>query len=509
MKLFGFEISRSQPKESRREFSSVPLPTAIQKSHYINTISQFETGLGSQSLVPPAAVMATRGKQITAQARYVATSSPFIESALNSIISNVIGSAGFEARISNESVAKKWADWCEAVDADREHTLAEFLGVALRSWIIDGDALVIPWDLSDGFALQLVDAALLDHDFNQPRKDGVNAVVNGIELDQMGRKVNYLFQPLDGLQAYDHYTTSTGRTRNKVKAGDVVHMFKKRWAGQVRGVSELSFSLGYLDHLAGYVEAEILAKRAASSKVGLLSRHYGENGLPIGNQYGAAWGDAEPDPDGYPMGHVNARLAQNLGDLEAGSINIVPEGYSLNTFDPTHTTEVDNFIKILLRSVAGGLGLSYTTLTGDLSDVNYSSIRTGMLEEREQYKTIQEFVIRRLVKPIFEAWCKANGVAAKADFAGRRWGWVDPQKDINAAQTEIEIGVRSRSDIIRARGEDPEKVFAEIEQERELFDAKPETESNEDTQETQDDEPTETPPEKPTPPSDETSKETD
>jgi capsid protein len=37
----------------------------------------------------------------------------------------------------------------------------------------------------------------------------------------------------------------------------------------------------------------------------------------------------------------------------------------------------------MLRKVATSLGISYSTLTSDLTQVNFSSIRAGTIEERE------------------------------------------------------------------------------------------------------------------------------
>jgi capsid protein len=66
-----------------------------------------------------------------------------------------------------------------------------------------------------------------------------------------------------------------------------------------------------------------------------------------------------------------------------------------------------------------------------------------------------------LSKPIIEY--------TPAHFQGRRWSWVDPQKDATAQQMAIASDIKSRSQIIRELGDDPETVWREIQREREFM----------------------------------------
>ena len=80
-------------------------------------------------------------------------------------------------------------------------------------------------------------------------------------------------------------------------------------------------------------------------------------------------------------------LDETTINTEAGSMNIMPHGYSLQTFDTEYPdAQYEGFIRSNNREVASGYAVPYADLTGDLSDVNYSSIRQGALEVRENYK---------------------------------------------------------------------------------------------------------------------------
>jgi len=57
-----------------------------------------------------------------------------------------------------------------------------------------------------------------------------------------------------------------------------------------------------------------------------------------------------------------------------------------------------------LRGIASGMGVSYNSLAGDLEGANYSSLRQGALEDRDYWKTLQQWFIDHFMYPIYEAW---------------------------------------------------------------------------------------------------------
>jgi capsid protein len=114
--------------------------------------------------------------------------------------------------------------------------------------------------------------------------------------------------------------------------------------------------------------------------------------------------------------------------------------------------------------------------------VNFSSIRAGVLEDREIFKGLQNWFIRSMVKVVYEDFI-VMGITSgaitilgrqpartvdeylPAHYQGRRWPWVDPQKDGQGNQIAVNMRTRSVSSLIRDQGDDPEEVFAEIEEE--------------------------------------------
>jgi lambda family phage portal protein len=125
--------------------------------------------------------------------------------------------------------------------------------------------------------------------------------------------------------------------------------------------------------------------------------------------------------------------------------------------------------------------VTYEQLTGDLTQVNYSSIRAGLLEFRRRVESLQHGVIvHQLCRPIWQAWMDqavmegalnlpgyANAKAVQRDYLACKWipqgwQWVDPLKEADAMKAAIRSGLMSRSEAISANGYDAEDVDREI-----------------------------------------------
>jgi len=133
---------------------------------------------------------------------------------------------------------------------------------------------------------------------------------------------------------------------------------------------------------------------------------------------------------------------------------------------------------VQFRAVAAAIGITYEQLTGDLTGVNYSSIRAGLLEFRRRCEMIQHSVlVHQLCRPIWQAWLRQTVLAGAIEAPGfaRRprdytackwvpqgWQWVDPEKEFKALLLAIRAGLMSRSEAVSAFGYDAEDVDREI-----------------------------------------------
>ena len=170
-------------------------------------------------------------------------------------------------------------------------------------------------------------------------------------------------------------------------------------------------------------------------------------------------------------------------DAEPGTFHQLPTGVSLESFEPAFpSNEFDDFHRSVLKGIASGLGISYTSLSNDLEATSYSSIRQGALEERDFYRDIHQFMIDHFVYKVYESWLDAamelrsfnigsnqfDRFLNASTFTGRAWSWVDPLKEMNAAILGMKNGVLSIQDVASQYGKDVEDLFAQIQRDKAL-----------------------------------------
>lgn len=404
------------------------------------------------------------------RSRQLAANEPHVRKFVRLLEENVIGSGvGLQMRVmdpngqedatANAVIERAWKDFSRP----KECTLDGFLGLTetsrqlVGSMAVDGEVFVIlhpGHDNRHGLALQVVEADQLDETLNQEGLPGGRRIVLGVELDANGRRLAYHF-----FKRHPGETgpAAGGRERVRIPAEQVLHLFVQERPGQVRGLPWLTPVGTRLHMLAGYEEAELVAARTSASKMGFFKEVEGDYKGDGENEDGDFYEEAEP-----------------------GMFGKLPGGVDFVPFDPQHPTSAfKDFHKSVMRGVSSGLGVSYTSLSSDLEGVNFSSIRQGVLEEREFYKRVQALMIDHVLQPLFGAWlpeailsrtvplpfAKLEKFRA-ATWQGRRWGWVDPLKDIEAAERAVRLGVKSRSMIAAETGVDLDEIFKQLEAEK-------------------------------------------
>lgn len=406
----------------------------------------------------------------------------FFRRFLSALENNVLGADGINLQMkirfgtgrfdttANDLIETAWAEWGKAryCTTSMEEDWVSLQRLLLRSTIRDGGVLcrihrgrnVNAWN----FALQPIEIDYLDTDYNEWLPND-NEVRMGIEKDPMGRIVRYYL--LDRHPGDYIHPMRPRVDRIVVPAEQMVHYFVKDRITQTVGVPWGSATLTRMHHLADYHEAELIASKAASSKGGWFQSEHGDEfqGEPAVTQ----------DADGNVVQNI-------LNEFQPGSFDMLPAGMQFHSYDPTHPTDAfGNFVTAALQEIAAGLDLDYATLTGDLSKANYSSMRSGKLEVWETYKKIQGHFIQKVCIPIFEAWLQIQLINGKINlpfskfdtfntpkFRGRRWAWVDPEKDVSSALEAIRGGLQTRTEVIAQNGGDLEDVYKTLAEEQEM-----------------------------------------
>ncbi len=127
-----------------------------------------------------------------------------------------------------------------------------------------------------------------------------------------------------------------------------------------------------------------------------------------------------------------------------------------------------------LRAIAIGTGITYEQLTGDLTGVNYSSIRAGLIEFRRRCAMLQHnIIVFQFCRPVWSRWLELatlSGELSTTDnqiFKDVKWipqgfDWVNPLKDQQAQQMAVRNGFKSRSEVVSEMGYDVEEIDQEI-----------------------------------------------
>jgi capsid protein len=155
--------------------------------------------------------------------------------------------------------------------------------------------------------------------------------------------------------------------------------------------------------------------------------------------------------------------------LEPGAIIRARPGEDVEVVNGPQSPDFNAFIKVLYRQIAAALGVTYEDLIGDLEGVNYSSFRGGALTARRKAEATRKvLLIEGVLEPIFRRWQAIEHMTGRAS-AETEPGWIEPSwpeidrlKEANADIVLLKAGLKSRKEIIEARGREFETVRAEI-----------------------------------------------
>lgn len=441
-------------------------------------------------------------KQLLSRARDLAKNNDYVRGYLKRCSTNISGPDGFKLQsrallangepdeVNNVEIENQFDEWAKRKNCTIHKNLSwvEVQRLLVTQWKRDGNILVrkITGKSAQnnfGFTLELLEVDLLDVDLNQTLKSG-NVVMLGIEFNNWKQPVAYYFK---SNKAADELTLNYyGLNRSnvtRVPAEEIIHHFTRDHSNQLLGVTALAQSMLTFHDLQGYDQAAIINARAGASKMGFIQTQ--PNAMNPGYT-----GDSED---------ANGNIISNFS---FGQIEQLPQGLEFKGWDPTYPSgEYPNFVKHILRRMATGLGVAYANWVGDLEAVNFSSMRSGLLDERDNWKDDQSSFREGVLIPIYDAWLKWAIVSKalaisyseydrvnKPEFIGRRWDWVDPRADVEAKKLAIDNNMLTLTDVmaeqgydfndyIRRRKKELEQLKEIKELEKQMF-SKPETQNN-------------------------------
>lgn len=400
--------------------------------------------------------------QLVLRSRDLAKNNEFIVAYLENLKRNIIGKDGFTLQCKPKTAAGEhdaenaveieslWKEYQSAfkkfVTLDETQGGRDFDILILRTLITDGEVFIrrVEDPFSKfGYRYELLDSLTIDPYYNEELDYNGARVVMGVELDKRGREVAFYMR--DNRNSDQYFCGE----RVRIPADEVLHVYRKYFSTQTRGYTPLAGIIMNLSQMDAYKEAEIIHARIQACSMAVFEKN-GSNGGALQRQTDA-------------KGDVPAEFAP-------GMFVFAPDGYTTKSIQNTSNTSIfGSFWKAVLRSIANALGLSYNKASGDYESVNYSSLREATLEDRASFEELQQFFIDSWKEHQFyyfiEACIQNRLLFGDIDslfphkFFGRRFPWVDPQKEIAALEKEYDLLLTDPITELESRGVDPDEAL--------------------------------------------------
>lgn len=448
---------------------SKPMPSGRKRGYHVAS----QTGrlnYGQRTVgIGPNAVTYADLPTLRARSRSLSRNSGYGRKAID-VLANALVGDGIRPQVHTGSealdrrVEALWAEWGADADADGRCDVYGLQRLAVESWLESGEVLLrrrprrIDAPLAVPLQVQALESDFLvnsDAYVSSPRTSATETVNQGVILNRRGQRVGYIIykaHPGD-------YVTSISATLGasevlRVSARDVSHVFDARRPGQVRGLPWASSVIEDLVALDEYMYNEAIRQETQSNFAAFIigADQDGDQGL----------GDVSTD----------SATGDYFDTLQPGMVRHLTADQDIKFALPNVSPQLDAYSKTILRKIATGYRIPYELLTGDLSGVNFSSIRTGMLEFYRMVDATRPRVVERHVcRPMWEWFI--NAAIASGKLADRQGGYpvtwhaprpvpIDRQKEAAADVAEVNAGLASLSSLIRKRGSDPATVFAEL-----------------------------------------------
>ncbi len=385
--------------------------------------------------------------------------------AIRTIQNNVIGTgimptpvaAPGDRKLSKTEIDKvksAWEWFVKNCDFDGFFQFYGLQSMSMRNIAMQGEIFVVRQRDASGivpFKLQVLSPVMCDHTksgilLSKDRPD--NYVVQGVEFDSRGRKVGYW------MHEYNPNNEYVMKVAPKfVSVNDVIQVFYKEYPEQVRGIPFGTAAMLNMRDLSDYEDAQLMLQKVAACHVAFTTQPKDDDGIG---------GDGDRD--------------DTVDHLEPGLIQHMAPGEEVTFNKPPTPSNYSEYVSKNQQKNAAGFGITYEQITGDMSNVNFSSGRMGWIEAQRQIEDWQyNMVIPQLCEKIW-TWF-IEGLIAKgtinrpisADWTPQGREMIDPVKEMNGLILELKSGLISWTEACKRRGYNPDVLFEQIKTDKKMF----------------------------------------
>lgn len=380
------------------------------------------------------------------RARDLVRNNAYAARALDVKVSNTIGT-GIVAEVKSKSVARSWQAFVENCDAEGHLDLYGLQSLIERCRMESGECLVqwVPTKRITGsiaMKLRVLEPDLLDVSRDGAIAQSENVIRHGIEYDALGNRVAYYLYPEHPGETWS--VTARGRIRGlesrRVAASEIIHVYRKSRPGQTRGVTDFAPVIVPMRDLDDYDDAELMRKKIEACLAAFVTNASGV--------------------DATSLGPVSTDSKGRVESIFPGMIEYLQPGEGISFSDPKASGGYADFQRFGLRKIAAGTGVPYELMTGDLSQVNYSSYRAGLVDFRRRIEQDQwNLYVPRVCQAIWnrfqaeeQAMNPGAGARTAVEWTPPRFELIDPLKETQAEIEACLAGFDTWDEIVRRRG---------------------------------------------------------
>lgn len=389
------------------------------------------------------------------RARDLVRNNPHAARAVDVKVAHTIGS-GITAEVHNSRLKPYWDRFVETCDFRGDYDLNGILAQIERCRMESGECLVRfvrSGSSVDSIPTQLM---VLEPDYIDESRDSYGGsqgqdIRYGIEYDGMNRIIGYwLYPEHPGDRSSFNRVAGRGLVSEFVPASEIIHVFHRLRPGQTRGVTDFAPVIMRLRDLDDFEDAHIVGKKLAACMVGTITTPEGLAGSGVGPQ------TVESD---ITKERMQPARWYRLRPGEAVNFNSPPgmDGY-------------EEFKRWTARDVAAGVGIPYELLTNDLSQLNYTSMRGGLIDFRKRIQAHQRLlylprVCRRIESKFREDMDRIRpgiGMRSSFEWTPPKFELMDPLKETQAQLEACLAGFESFGEIARQNGWSQTDLLDEI-----------------------------------------------
>jgi lambda family phage portal protein len=385
------------------------------------------------------------------RARQLDRDNSIAHSLLNTETDNVVAEGmTLQSRTSdntfNNEAEERFYRWLDIADIRQSFSGSQLQRMIYRCARRDGDVGILLANVNGESRLQIIPADLIADETGGVGKDRVN----GIEFDRYGTPRRFSVRTVDD-QGTDKYQW--------IPQQDMIFYAHRREPNQTRGESCFAQVFGLLDQLDGYIDAVVVASRMAAV-FGLIFKESG----------GAAQYNSLPsitNSQGNPQKAIT---------IENGMLKYIGQDDDVVQVQAQQPmAQTPDFIRAMMRLVGMPFDMPLELAMHDMSQVNFSSARIGLLSYYRACRSRQEDYIARVWNRVYRWWIsreykrwqlgdeRAFVTPFPDDFLEYQWmarGWqyTDPVSEGQADQLAIDMGIDSPQGVCARLGRDWEAI---------------------------------------------------